>query len=114
MSGMVGISQDEVGAGTFPDMAPGVSQINMVIHVNSDSQHIVVWEVLYCPMIAHNLLSVPQLTHAGAQAHFFNSSCQLFDGSEKLIAVAHLKDSLYQLLVLWTVPWEWGSIPAGA
>ena len=53
-------------------------------------------------MIAHNLLSVPQLTHAGAQACFFNSSCQLLNGSEKLIAVTHLKDSLYRLPAIIT------------
>ena len=78
-------------------LAPGAGQIEMTIDVAGNSKCIIVRDVLFCPMIAHNLLSVPQLTFAGAQARFLSSSCQIFNGLDKLIAVAHLKDGLYRL-----------------
>ena len=63
-------------------LALGAGQIEMTIDVAGDSKHIIVHNVLFCPMVAHNLLSVPQLTFAGAQACFFSSSCQIFNGSD--------------------------------
>ena len=55
--------------------------------------------VLYCPNILHNLLSVPQLTSTGAQAYFINRSCQILNSSLKKLAVINLEDGLYQLPV---------------
>ena len=69
----------------------------MTIDVAGNSKCIIVRNVLFCPMIAHNLLSIPQLTFASAQARFLSSSCQIFNGLDKLIAIARLKDGLYRL-----------------
>ena len=76
-------------------LAPGAGQIQMTIDVTGNSKCIIVCNILFCPMIAHNLLSIPQLTFASAQACFLSSSCQIFNGLDKLIAIAHLKDGLY-------------------
>src|SRR6266436_6553535 len=44
--------------------APGIGQIEVTLEVGNLSQLTTVHDVLYCPKIAHNLLSVPQIGRA--------------------------------------------------
>ncbi len=80
-------------------LTPGISQIKVTLEVGKLSQLTMVHDILYCPKIAHNLLSVPQLTSIGAHVHFINKACQIYNSSKKLITIVDLVDGLYRLLV---------------
>src|SRR5258708_14443258 len=79
--------------------APRIGQIEVTLEVGNLSQLTTVHDVLYCPKIAHNLLSVPQLTSIGAHVRFVNKACQIYNSSKKLITIADLIDGLYRLPV---------------
>src|SRR5258705_3471847 len=78
---------------------PRIGQIEVTLEVGNLSQLTMVHDVLYCPKIAHNLLSVPQLTSIGAHVRFVNKACQIYNSSKKLITIADLIDGLYRLPV---------------
>ena len=59
-------------------LAPGIGQIEVNLKVGNSSHPITIHDVLYCPSISHNLLSVPQLTSIGACAQFANKSCRIY------------------------------------
>src|SRR5258708_11814114 len=80
-------------------LAPGIGQIKVNLGVGKSSQLTTIHDVLYCPSISHNLLSVPQLTSIGAHTQFANKSCHIYSSSKRLIAIAELEDSLYRLPV---------------
>ena len=54
-------------------------------------------DVLYVPKLSYNLLSVSKATEAGATTEFNELGCQIYNGSNKLIAVAKKTGSLYYL-----------------
>ena len=54
-------------------------------------------DVLYVPKLSYNLLSVSKATEAGATTEFNEQGCQIYNGSNKLIAVAKKTGSLYYL-----------------
>src|SRR5260370_42277824 len=80
-------------------LAPGIGQIEVNLEVGNSSHPITIHDILYCPSISHNLLSVPQLTSIGALAQFANRSCRIYGSSNKLITIAELEDGLYRLPV---------------
>ncbi len=80
-------------------LAPGIGQIEVNLEVGKSSQLTTIHNVLYCPSISHNLLSIPQLTSIGAHVQFANKSCHIYGLSKKLITVAELEDGLYRLPV---------------
>ena len=81
-------------------LAPGIGQIEVNLGVGKSSQLTTIHDVLYCPSISHNLLSIPQLTSIGAHMQFANKSCHSIYGlSKRLIAIAELEDGLYRLPV---------------
>src|SRR5260221_13720636 len=59
-------------------LAPGIGQIEVNLGVGKSSQLTTIHDVLYCPSISHNLLSIPQLTSIGAHVQFANKSCCIY------------------------------------
>ena len=54
-------------------------------------------DVLYVPKLSYNLLSVSKATEAAATTEFNEQGCQIYNGSNKLIAVAKKTGILYYL-----------------
>ncbi len=80
-------------------LAPGIGQIKVNLGVEKSSQLTTIHDILYCPSISHNLLSIPQLTSIGAHTQFTNKSCCIYGSLKRLIAIVELEDSLYRLPV---------------
>ncbi len=80
-------------------LAPRISQIEVNLEVGNFSQLTIIHNILYCPSISHNLLSIPQLTSISAHVQFANKSRHIYGSSKRLITVVELEDSLYRLPV---------------
>src|SRR5258708_573963 len=80
-------------------LTPGIGKIEVTLEVGNQSQLTTVHDVLYCPKITHNLLSIPQLTYIGAHVHFINKACHIYNSSKKMITIVDLIDGLYRLPV---------------
>src|SRR5258707_14921268 len=57
----------------------------------------IVKDVLHCPQIGMNLLSVTLLTKVGAQVQFTENKCEIFNPDDELIGIAHFSDGLFRL-----------------
>jgi hypothetical protein len=77
-------------------LAPGIGQIRVEYDVGNSQETLIIRNVLYCPKIAHNLLSVLQLNQTGAGADFWDQKCRIFDSSKKLVTVAPVEKGLYR------------------
>ena len=77
--------------------AIGQGQIEIVIHNDPDDHHAIVKDVLHCPQIGTNLLSVPHLTKLSAKVQFIESQCQILNSDNELIGIAKLINGLYKL-----------------
>jgi hypothetical protein len=78
--------------------AIGQGQIHVIIHNNFGERHAILKEVLYCPQIGTNLLSVTHLTKCGSNIHFANNKCQIYNPNNDLIGMAFSSNGLYRLI----------------
>src|SRR5258708_10900182 len=77
--------------------AIGQGQIEIEIHQGPDNQHAIVNNVLHCPQIGTNLLSITHLTKVGAKVQFAENKCEIFNPDDELIGTAHFSDGLFRL-----------------
>ncbi len=77
--------------------AVGLGQIDIMIHNDLGDHHAIVKDVLFCPHISTNLLSINQLTHLSVNVQFIGKECQILNADKSPISIAHLSDGLYQL-----------------
>ena len=76
--------------------ATGVGQIEITIH-NGNGEHTILQNVLFCPGIGANLLSVVHLTKVGAVATFSHEGCELFNTRNERIGTALCRNGLFRL-----------------
>jgi hypothetical protein len=77
--------------------AIGQGQIHVAIHNGLANRHTILKDVLYCPQIGTNLLSVTHLTKCGSDIRFTSEICQIYSPEGDLIGLAPLSDGLYRL-----------------
>src|SRR5260221_873850 len=77
--------------------AIGQGQIEIKIHLGIDHRHTIVKDVLHCPQIGMNLLSVTHLTKVGAKVRFTENKCEILNPDDELIGIAHFFNGLFRL-----------------
>jgi hypothetical protein len=77
--------------------AVGLGQIRIIIRNGFGDQHAIVTDVLHCPKIGTNLLSVTHLTKCGSSIRFTDDHCHIFNPEGQLIGMALSSNGLYRL-----------------
>jgi hypothetical protein len=77
--------------------AVGQGHIEIAIHNGLDDINAVIEDVLHCPKIGTNLLSVTHLTRLGSKVKFIRNECQIFNPINDLIGIARSYNGLYRL-----------------
>ncbi len=68
-----------------------------MIHNDLGDHCAIVKDVLFCPHISTNLLSINQLTCLGVNVQFVGKECQILNADMSPIGIAHLSNGLYRL-----------------
>src|SRR5260370_21651533 len=77
--------------------AIGQGQINISIPHGPDNWHAMVQDVLHCPNIRTNLLSISHLTNVNLEVRFVKNQCFLINSNEECIGIAQCLNGLYRL-----------------
>ena len=87
----------EVGDGR-PLTAVGEGSISLKVNLpNNKVENCTREKVLYVPDLAHNLISISQVTLGGKITKFYEHSCKIFSKENKLLAVGKELGKLYML-----------------
>ena len=69
--------------------AIGQGQIDIAIQDSPDEWHATVQDVLHCPQIGTNLLSISHLTDVNIEVQFIKKQCLILNSNQDCIGVAH-------------------------
>ena len=87
----------EVGDGR-PLTAVGEGSVSLKVNLpNNKVENRTLEKVLYVPDLAHNLISISQVTLGGKITKFYEHSCKIFSKENKLLAVGKRLGKLYML-----------------
>ena len=87
----------EVGDGR-PLTAVGEGTVSLKVNLpNNKVENRTLEKVLYVPDLAHNLISISQVTLGGKITKFYGHSCKIFSKENKLLAVGKRLGKLYTL-----------------
>ena len=75
----------------------GQGQIKVIVHHGSSTRQAVINNILHCPQIGTNLLSVTQLISLGSKVRFFENKCEIRNPYNEVVAVAHSINGLFKL-----------------
>ena len=86
----------EVGDGR-PLTAVGEGSVSLKVNLPNKVENRILEKVLYVPDLAHNLISISQVTLGGKITKFYEHSCKIFRKENKLLAVGKRLGKLYML-----------------